>query len=433
MAIRWLSRRNFLQMSGVGLGMGCLSGWVKVLGAQPAEIKAPAKSCILLWMDGGPSHYETFDPKPEAKQEYRGAFKPIATAVPGVQFSEHLPKLAKLMGELAVIRSMQTPEADHQRAKYHLKTSYRQRVGGLVYPSIGSIVSAEKGKPGFPLPSYITCGKSRFYASGSGFLGAKHQPLEVQDPGKGIENIKALGDGTNFASKLKLAEDLEQSFHRNYKAPSSEAHIVTRARATQLMTTPEVKAFELDREDKAVKESYGDSNFGMGCLLARRLVEVGVPFIEVDCAGWDTHSKNFELIKDKLAPQLDTGMSALLVDLKKRGLLNQTLVVCMGEFGRTPKINGGDGRDHYPKAWSLALAGAGIQGGRVIGKTDKDGTDVADRRVSVYDLFATICELIGVDYTKEFTPANTSRPIRILDNHGEKPLCKELGVTIPGA
>jgi uncharacterized protein (DUF1501 family) len=388
-----------------------------VLAARAAFQTSKTKSCVLLWMDGGPSHKDTFDMKPDSNDA--GEFKPISTNVSGLQISEHFPKLAQLMNHAAIIRGMTTGEGAHGRAKYYMHTGYKEGVGGVNYPSLGSIVAKELAKPHLPIPNFVTVG-SRSY--GAGFLGAHFMPLNVSDASRGVENLKALADPKTFDNRVGLLEDMEQAFHKEYKAPSAVSHQATYQNAVRLMQSKEAKAFDLSQEPAVVREAYGKNRFGDGCLLARRLIETGVSFVEVALGGWDTHQNNFERVK-QLSSQVDPAMSTLITDLKDRGLLDSTLVIWMGEFGRTPKINTrGDkpGRDHYPRAWSTVLAGGGIPGGQVIGRTDKEGAVVEDRPVSALDFMATVCKIIGVDYTKQNNSPG-GRPIRIVDK-GAKPI-----------
>jgi hypothetical protein len=417
------TRRNFLKYSGAALLGAPLSGWLNVLAAHAAR-QGPAarkfKSCVLLWMDGGPSHKDTFDMKPGTKDG--GEFKPIPTSVPGVQISEHFPQLAKLMQHGAILRGMSTPEGAHGRAKYYMHTGYREGQGGLTYPSLGSIVSAELGRPDFPLPNFVSIGNRSY---GSGFLGARHQPLVVSDPQRGVEDLKPLTGGAQFGKRMGLLEEMEKGFFRETQAEVGKDHRTTYERAVRLMQSKEAKAFDLDAEPASVKSAYGSGKFGEGCLLARRLVEVGIPFVEVTLGGWDTHQNNFERVKS-LSHQVDPAMSTLITDLKSRGLLDSTLIVWMGEFGRTPKINSrGEkpGRDHYPRAWSTVLMGGGIKGGQVIGRTDKEGAAVEDRPISAQDFLATVCSALGIDYNRQ-NDSPIGRPIRIVDK-GAKPI-KEL-------
>jgi hypothetical protein len=415
-----LSRRDWFKLSAAGFMTSSLSGWLDVLAAYAAGSGGKHKACILLWMDGGPSQKDTFDMKPNT--ENAGDLKPIPTSVPGIQISEHFPKLAKLMQHAAILRSMSTGEGAHGRAKYYLHTGYREGQGGLVYPSIGSIVSAELGRPEWPMPNFVSIGNRSY---GAGFLGARHQPLVVNDPARGVQNLRPSVDNREFGDRVGLLEQMEQGFFRTYQAPTIGDHRTTYHRAVQLMRSREAKAFDISLEPAAVREAYGHTRFGEGCLLARRLVEVGVPFIEVTLPGWDTHQNNTERVQ-KLSAQADPAMAALIHDLKSRGLLDNTLVVWMGEFGRTPKINkrgAKPGRDHYPRAWSTVLMGGGIRGGQVIGRTDKEGAVVEDRPISAIDFMATICKVLGIDYTKQnSTPIG--RPIRIAEK-GATPI-KEL-------
>ncbi len=416
------TRRDFMKLSAAGVFGASLSGWMNVLAAHSAKTGTKAKSCILLWMDGGPSHKDTFDMKPDSKGA--GEFSPISTAVPGLQISEHLPKLAKQMQLGAVIRGMSTGEGAHGRAKYYLHTGYKEGVGGLSYPSLGAIVSAELGREESALPNFVTIGNRSY---GAGFLGPKHQPLVVRNPKSGVENLKALVDAQQFQKRVSLLAQMESAFHREYQADTIIDHRTNYARAVRLMTSKEAKAFDLSQERDTVKGRYGSGNFAEGCLMARRLVEVGVPFVEVVLGGWDTHRENFDKVKS-LSGQIDSAMSALLMDLQERGLLDSTLVIWMGEFGRTPHVTdrfSTPGRDHYPKAWSLAMFGGGIPGGQVIGKTDKEGARVEERSVSALDFMATVCSVLGIDYTKE-NDTPIGRPIRLVDK-GAKPIEELIG------
>jgi hypothetical protein len=428
------SRRDFLKLSAAGVGVASVSGWMDVLAAHAATpaVAGKHKSCILLWMDGGPSHKDTFDLKPDSKGA--GEFKPIKTSAPGVEISEHLPKLAKLMHHGVVVRGMSTPEGAHPRAKYNLHTGYREGQGGIVYPSLGSIVSAELGRSDAALPNFVSVGNRSF---GSGFLGPRHQPLIVTDPARGVEDLRTAVSDSQFDRRMGLLDQMEKAFYHDYQAAPATDHKTTYERALRLMRSKEAKAFDLSPEPAAVRERYTGGSasaarpgqraqagrFGDGVLMARRLVEVGVPFVEVTLGGWDTHQDNFERVK-ALSGQVDAALSALLTDLKDRGLLDSTLVVWMGEFGRTPHINtrgAKPGRDHYPRAWSLAMFGGGIQGGRVVGRTDKEGATVEEQKVGTQDFLGTVCEVLGIDHTKKNETAN-GRPIQIVDK--AKPFTK---------
>jgi len=409
------TRRRFLQLSAMGVGAASMSGWLEVLARQasaaPSAMPTRAKSVILCWMAGGPSHKDTFDLKPQSKGA--GEFKPIATSAPGIEISEHLPKIAKVMHHGVVVRGMSTPEGAHARASYNLHTGYREGQGGIVYPSLGAIVASEVGKPDASVPAFVSIGNRGF---GSGFIGPKYQPLLVQDPARGVEDLKAIVSDKQFENRIGLLQDMEKAFQGEYRAGAVTDHKTTYERAVKLMHSKESKAFDLSQEPTANRSKYGSGRFADGVLMARRLVEVGVPFIEVTLGGWDTHQDNFTRVKG-LSGQIDTPIAALVEDLKERGLLDSTLVVWMGEFGRTPNINNrgaNPGRDHYPRAWSLAMWGGGLKGGRVIGKTDAEGAAVTDQKVACPDFLATVCELMGIDHTKKNETA-TGRPVQIVD------------------
>jgi hypothetical protein len=412
-----LSRRDFARLSAAGLLSAPLSGWLRPLAAHAAQTGGKHKACILLWMDGGPSHKDTFDLKPGTANA--GEFKPIQTSVPGIEISEHFPNLARLFQHGAILRGMSTGEGAHGRAKYYLHTGYKEGQGGLNYPAMGAIVASEIGRSELPLPNYVSIG-ARTY--GSGYLGARHQPLIINDPNRGVENLRPMVEAGQFDSRVSLLEDMEKGFFREYRAGASNDHLTTYQRAVELMKSKEARALDLTLEPAGSREAYGSGSFGQGCLLARRLIEQGVSFVEVTLGGWDTHQSNFPRVKS-LSAQVDPAMSTLIKDLKERGLLDRTLVIWMGEFGRTPNINarGAEpGRDHYPRAWSSVLFGGGIKGGQVIGRTDKEGATVEDRPISAVDLMATVCAILGVDYNKRImTPIG--RPVTIADK-GARPI-----------
>ncbi|MCI0456241.1 MAG: DUF1501 domain-containing protein [Gemmataceae bacterium] len=421
-----LSRRDALKLTAAGVTGVCMSGWLDILAARAAQNQGPnrprTKSCILLWMAGGPSHKDTFDLKPGTTNG--GPYQPIQTNVPGIQISEYFPRLARLMNHGAIIRSMSTPEGAHPRAQYHLHTGYREGQGGLVYPSLGAIASKEIGNPENPLPNFVSVGAgNRSY--GSGFLGPRHQPLVVTDPNRGVENLRPFVNNTQFASRMGLLEELEAGFNQTYQNHSlGQAHRTTYQRAVSLMMDRGARAFDLTQEPAAARSAYGTGRFAESCLLARRLVEAGVTFVEVTLGGWDTHQNNFARVR-QLSEQVDPAMSQLVTDLRDRGLLDSTLVIWMGEFGRTPRINARGaqpGRDHYPRAWSTVLMGGGIRGGQVIGRTDAEGATVAERPVSAIDYLATICRTLNIDYNKMNQTPN-GRPVRVVDR-GATPIAQ---------
>jgi len=410
-----ISRRDLLRCSGVALLGASASGWMPLLADEAARQGAKKKSVILLYMNGGASHVDTFDPKPGLTE-----FKAISTATPGMQFAEHLPTLAKLSKEMAVIRSMNTSEGSHARARYYVHTGYREGQGGVIHPTLGSLLSATVGAKKPELPNFVSISGG---ALGPGYLGPVHASLQIEDPNRGINDLKPNGRIDEFDEKISVLEQMEKGFVERKQTPAAVAHQATYEAAVKLMHSEKAKAFELSQESESVAAKYGSSKFGRGCLLARRLVEFGVPFVEVDMGGWDTHKDNFTRVKN-LSQQLDQGMGGLLADLKERGMLDSTLVIWMGDFGRTPEVKGG-GRGHFPKAWTTILAGGGLKTGGAVGKTDDRGASIVDRRVGINDFLATICKTVGVDYTKDLH-TRSGRPIRIVDK-GEKPLSELLG------
>lgn len=407
-----ISRRDLMRYPAMGLLGAPALGWFSSLAAQAAA-KKDVKSCILLFMSGGPSHIDTFDPKPENRSSQ---FKPIATGLPGVQFTECLPLLAKQAKDLAVLRGMSTSEGDHGRARYFMHTGYRQGVGGLIHPSLGAIISAKLGDAEDVLPNFVSIDpKNTGRANGSGYLGPMHAPLEMNDPSKGVENLQSAATGADRRTNVLM--ELEQGFIGRTKAPSASAHKAMYERAFALMRSPKAKAFDLSQEPDTARAAYGGSPFGDGCLLARRLVEAGVKFVEVVLDGWDTHTDNLKMVKS-LSGQVDPAMTALINDLRDRGRLDSTLVIWMGEFGRSPGLGegNGDGRGHYAKAWTTVLAGGGIKASQVVGKTDTMGGTVVDRPISGIDFLATVCTALDIDYKEQFkTPDD--RPVRIVDKN----------------
>jgi hypothetical protein len=415
------SRRDMLKLAAAGVFGTSVSGWLNVLAAHAAQTQQRHKSCILLWMDGGPSHKDTFDLRPGTAQG--GPFQAIQTSVPGIRISEHFPRFARHTQHAAIIRSMTTGEGAHGRAKYYLHTGYKEGVGGLNYPSLGSIAAMEIGNPNSALPNYVSIGNRSY---GSGFLGPRHQPLNVVSPARGVENLRPLVSNNQFQSRVSLLDELEEGFHRTHGTGTSAAHRTTYQRAVTLMRDRGARAFDLSAEPGAGRSAYGNTTFGDGCLLARRLIEAGVTFVEVTLGGWDTHQNNFNRVR-QLSQQVDPAMSALINDLRQRGLLDSTLVIWMGEFGRTPRINtrgAQPGRDHYPRAWSTVLAGGGIRGGQVIGRTDAEAATVSERPVSTLDFMATVCRILGIDHTK-LNQTPIGRPVRIVDR-GANPISQLL-------
>lgn len=389
-------------------GAGLATLWADDPLAEPAKRAAQIKSIVLLWLDGGPSHLDTFDPKPGHTNG--GPFKAIKTAQPGVLLSEHLPGLASIADRAVFLRSMTTGEGNHSRAKHLLKSGYAPQ-GTVNFPGMGAMVAHELGDQGLAIPANVSINAPGFPA---GFLGVRYDPFYVNDPAKPVQNL-ALPKGVDenrFQRRMALLAHQQKQFAGRIGAQAAdvESYDKINASARAFMDAPQAKAFDISSEPTAVQESYGDSKFGRGCLMARRLVESGVRFVEVFLGGWDTHDDNFTRVQANLA-QLDPAITALTKDLEARDLLRSTLIICMGEFGRTPKINAREGRDHYPRAWTSVLLGGGIRPG-VIGATNEDGTEVIADPIKAPDLFRTIYTIAGIDPNREFqTPGG--RPIKI--------------------
>lgn len=414
-------RRAFLggtAMSALGALLARYMPVAEAAGAQKSAV-ANARACIVLWMNGGMSHVDTFDPKPKSKGG--GPFKAIGTKLPGLSFSQHLPGLASVADELCVVRGMVSKEGNHDRARYLMHTGYVPNPT-VSHPSLSAWVSKQKGDPNSELPTGVAVNG---YAVGGGFLGPQHAPFVVQNPSKMPRDIappKGIDDARQRA-RLDALDSLETSFAASTNDSKIGAHRAVYARASRMMAAPTLSAFDVTQEPAASRNAYGDTDFGRGVLLARRLVEVGVGLVEVTLDGWDTHQDNFSRT-EKLMGTLDPAFSSLIRDLKQRNLLDSTLVVCLGDFGRTPVINANDGRDHHPNAWSLLMAGGGLRRGVVYGETDADGETVVKSPVRVPDLFATIVSRLGISPDDTFqTPLG--RPLAITD--GGVPIAALLG------
>ncbi len=414
-----MSRRHFLShLAQTSLALPALS-WLEHMRAHAADIQKQGKSVILLWMSGGPATIDMWDLKPGAPTG--GEFKPIQTNVPGIQISEHLPRIAKIMDKLAIIRSMSTVEADHSRGTYKMHTGYRPS-NSMQHPSFGALVAHQLGpKVDIDLPHFISINTP---SVGPGFLGMAYAPFVVNSPGRPIQNLQLPTGVTplRMRNRLGYLEFIENRFISERRGTAAVDHKKVYEKAVRLMTSDQLDAFRIDKEPESVRERYGDTSFGRGCLIARRLVEVGVSFVEVGLGGWDTHSNTFEAHRTRLQPTVDQAMSALIEDLVSRGLYEKTLVVWMGEFGRTPRINQNVGRDHYARAWSVVLGGCGLAGGAVIGRTNEDGTQVVDRPVDTPDLIATFCKALGIPTDLKFMTPN-GRPYWVVDrNSGAAPI-----------
>jgi hypothetical protein len=406
-----IRRRDFLKAIPAAAATAGTLSWHDLLTASAADLRQRGKACIVLWMQGGPSQFETFDPKPENSNG--GETKSIKTAVPGIEISENLPSVAKSMGDLCLIRSLTGKEGQHPRATYLMHTGYLPSAA-VKYPTLGSIVAKEIGPPQSVLPSYVRIGGAgQAGLSGAGILGVDYDPLVVLDASRPPDNTALPVAQQRFQRRLALTERLSTDYATQGGKQQVADHLKVYAQAARLVLSPKMEGFDIAEEPQQIREAYGTSPFAQGCLLARRLIETGVTFVEVNLGNWDTHQDNFNRSRT-LCGQLDQPFAALLADLKQRGLLDNTLVCWMGEFGRTPRINPNSGRDHYPRAFTVALAGCGVQGGQVIGSTDPGGEAVNDRPVTVNDLLRTICHPLGIDANKE-NMSSIGRPIRIVD------------------
>ena len=404
-----LTRRDLL-CAGATTGLGLVvSRWLEASAlADDAAPKGKAKSVILLYMNGGPSHIDTWDPK---TGKVAGPNKAIKTSAPGVVISEHLPLLAAKANKLAIVRGMTSKEGNHQRAQFLLRTGYSPNPT-VQHPTLAAWVNKKLGEPPSGLPGSVSLGGPSL---GAGFFGVQYGPFVVQTPGQLPQNV-AYGPGVDdarFEARRGLLDGLEAGFAAQTGDAKIEGRRALYGKAERLMHATALKAFDASEEPEAVRTAFGDTPFGRGCLTASRLVASGVRFVEVTLDGWDTHQDVFGRTK-KLMGTLDPAMSALLDDLQRRGLADSTLVVWMGDFGRTPNINGNEGRDHFPNAWSAVLAGAGIRGGVVHGETDAQGAKVVKDAVTVPNLLATIATALGLD-PADVAQSPAGRPISLTD------------------
>jgi len=422
-AHKHLSRRGFLGAAGGGFLGFAAARQAEIFGAptldwllpQEGATRSAAKACIVVWLAGGPSHIDTFDPK--EGRETGGATKAINTTVENIQVAQYLPTIAGQMKNASLIRSLTSREGSHERGRYLLHTGYAP-TGTVVHPSMGAVTAMEVGNKDLDLPNFISIGRP---TEGAGFLPPDFAPFVVDNPQPAqngavqIKNLAPAGnDDKRFRERMRLLWEQERDFARDRACEETERHKAAYEKADKLMHTPLLKAFNLGEEREDLRKAYGQNRFGAGCLLARRLVEVGVKFVEVTLDGWDTHQENFKRVPE-LCSSLDPGLGTLLRDLHERRMLDSTLVVCMGEFGRTPKINANQGRDHYPRVFSGLIAGGGLQNGRVVGSSDRDGVDVKDRPVMVGDLLSTIYTAMGVDYKKQVI-SPLGRPLKFVDS-----------------
>jgi hypothetical protein len=418
-----MSRRHFMQHLATSTMTIPGLAFLNHLDAHAAEVRRNQKACILLWMSGGPPTIDIWDLKPGSKNG--GEFKPISTAG-NLQISEHMPLTAKQMNHLSVVRSMSTREADHGRGRYYMHTSYIPNPT-VVHPTFGSVVSYELGtkRKDLEIPSFVSIGGP---SMGPGFMGMMHAPFQVGSNGE-IRNASMrdnLSDA-RFSQRREMLNAIETDFIKSERGQLPKDHQDVYKKAVNLMTSKQMQAFKVNEEKPETVEMYcgnganagggrmgmGARNpFGMGCLMARRLVEAGVPFIEVDLGGWDLHNQVFNTLRTQRLPVIDQAIAGLTADLDQRGLLKDTTIVWMGEFGRTPRINQDVGRDHWAASWSVMIGGGGLRGGVAVGETDKDGTSCVSQAYLPGDIWATVAHAMGIPLDTVHTSKN-GRPMKI--------------------
>ena len=421
------TRREFIRVGGLSaLGLS-LSSFLRLQqqakASNPQQANRSPVNCILMWMQGGPSHIDTFDPKPDAPAEIRGEFSTIQTALPGIRISEHLPGIARHMDKLSLIRGHNPTNGSHGTAD-HLMMSGRRFNAALPFPCYGSVVARERGYQNGIFP-FVQLGRyidRRFNGGIAGFLGDQYNAFEVQsDPNAANFRVQDLSVNTS-AERQRLQRrysmltemDHYQRQVEGGSAPVMDSRDEFYERAYTLITSPTARrAFDLNQETDRIRDMYGRNRLGQSCLLARRLIESGVHFVTVTDGGWDTHQRNFDTLRDRKLPPLDQAYSALLVDLYQRGLLDNTLVVWFGDFGRTPKINPSAGRDHWSTAGVATLGGGGVRLGEVVGATNANGEVVVDSPVTPQDLAATIYHTLGIPLHTWYR-AQDGRPIELV-------------------
>ncbi|QEH37550.1 hypothetical protein OJF2_61410 [Aquisphaera giovannonii] len=400
-----VSRRWFLGAAGAGW----LTPVGELLARQAERSREPARSVILLWLAGGPSQLETFDPHPGSA--IAGGTRAIETAAKGVRLAEGFERLADRMGSVSLLRSMVSKEGDHERGTYMMKTGYRPDPS-LVHASIGAVCCHELPAVGTDIPRHVSILAGQWPSRG-GYLGAEYDAFQVDDPRGKLPDVSSPVDALRERARVQDLEVVERAFAKGRRSIArATLHGETLSRARLMMSSEQLRAFDVSREPAGVVDEYGDTPFGRGCLAARRLIEVGVRCVEVTLSGWDSHVNNHEIHR-KLVKQLDPAFAALLRDLERRELLDRTVVLCGGEFGRTPKINPLGGRDHWPTGFSVALAGGRLRGGLALGETDPAGLKDPARPIPAQDVHATIFKALGLDPLKENFAPVTGRPVKL--------------------
>jgi hypothetical protein len=402
-----MNRRHFMRhlagasaMTGTALALG------NTLKASTNQLKKNKKAAILLWMGGGPSTMDIWDLKPGSSNG--GPFRPISTAG-DVQICEHMPMMAKNMDKLSIVRSMSTREADHMRGRYYMHTGYVPNPN-VKHPSYGSVIAHELSatREDLEIPPFVSVGGN---SEGPGFLGMAWAPFSVNSNGQ-VRNLDMGIEPDRLTQRMQALKMMESGFIDSNRGIAAGEHAKVLSKTLSLMTSDQMKAFKVMQEPEDVQERYGQTNFGRGCLMARRLVESGVPFVEVGLGGWDNHQNIFQTLENTKLPELDRGMSALMEDLAARDMLDDVAVIWMGEFSRTPRINGNNGRDHWARSWSAVVGGAGMNSGIAVGATNEDGTSVVGPSNSSEDLMATVCHSLGISLETTFTSQN-GRPMKI--------------------
>jgi hypothetical protein len=405
-----MNRRHFMQhLAGASAMAGTALAFGKTLQANAEELKSRNKAAILLWMSGGPSTIDMWDLKPGASTG--GPFRPIATSG-DVKICEHLPMMARNLDKMSIIRNMSTREADHSRGSYYMRTGYVPNPS-LTHPSYGSVIAHQlaPSRPELEIPPFVAIGGG---SEGPGFLGMAWAPFSVNSNGQ-IRDLNLGLRPDQITRRVEALRMMENQFIDQNRGIASAEHAKVINKTLRLMSSEQMTAFRVNQEPDAVQERYGRNNFGRGCLLARRLVEAGVPFVEVDLGGWDNHQGIFPTLQNNKLPELDRGMSALIEDLFQSGRLNDTVVIWMGEFGRTPNINGNTGRDHWARGWSTVVGGGGLKSGIAVGQTNSDGTQVEGHSYTSEDLMATVCRALGISLETTFT-SNSGRPMKIANS-----------------
>ena len=424
-----MNRRHFMthMAQATALSAPAATMMANALRANAADLKSRRKACILLYPGPAPATIDIWDLKPG--QPTGGEFKPIETDAPGVMISEHMPLMAKQMKHTAIIRSMSTAEADHARGRYYMHTGFKPDPN-IEYPSYGAVVAHELSEQsksrGLEIPPVVSIGGASI---GPGFLSMAYSPFVVDSNGN-VRNLNMNMDAARLQQRMGMLGKLEENFAKQGRGSLAYDHAEILKGTANLLTSQQMQAFKVDSEPESVKKLYGldqapaaggmgmrngapNRTFLQSCLMARRLVETGVPYVEIELGGWDDHQGVFTNLKNRL-PTLDLGMSALIQDLNDHGLLQDTAIVWMGDFGRTPRINARTGRDHWARCWSCVLAGGGIKGGQAVGATNVDGTAVADNATpySSEHLMASALKALGISLNTTYTTKN-NRPKKI--------------------